>query len=184
MFNAVLALAGEREIAAVTVTDVAAIAGVHRTTFYEHAASPVDLLRAALAAELDPLRARLDGATAADAAERMRSVTLGVLDHLDRREAVYRRLDDAAGSAVQAFLGAHFQASARLLVDLGAVTVPTAPGVPVELGRTMALRYVADGHVGALAVWLGTPAPRDRDAVLRTLALVLPPGGRPPSLAA
>ena len=40
------------------MTAVARRGRVHRSTFYEHAASPGDLLRAALTAELDALRER------------------------------------------------------------------------------------------------------------------------------
>jgi AcrR family transcriptional regulator len=175
MFEAVLELAAERPIADVTATDVANRVGVHRTTFYEYAESPVALLRQALADELDILREHhLRGSTRADVAERVHRITLGVLDHLEQHEDVYRRLDDAAGSALQAFLSAHFQASARLLIEQGALAVRPVVGVDPELAADLAVRYVADGYVGAFAVWLRTPQPRDREALFRVLDVLLP----------
>jgi AcrR family transcriptional regulator len=175
LFETVLELAADRPISDVTATDVAVRAGMHRTTFYEYADSPVQLLRAALADELDILREHhLRGTTRADAAERVHRVTLGVLDHLEQHEEIYRRLDDAAGSALQAFLSAHFQASARLLIEQGALTIRPVVGVEPELATDLAVRYVADGYVGAFAVWLRTPAPRDREALFRVLDVLLP----------
>jgi AcrR family transcriptional regulator len=175
LFEAVLELAAERDVAEVTATDVATRAGVHRTTFYEYADAPVALLRQALADGLDILREHhLRGSTPADVAERVHRVTLGVLDHLEEHEEVYRRLDDATGSALQAFLSTHFQTSARLLVEQGALAIPPVAGVDPGLVADLAVRYIADGYVGAFAVWLRTPAPRDREALFRVLDGLLP----------
>ena len=55
---AVLALAAERGIDALSVTEITARAGVHRSTFYQHASSPLDLVKSTLARELDALRDR------------------------------------------------------------------------------------------------------------------------------
>jgi len=175
MFDAVLELASERSIATVTATDVANRAGMHRTTFYEYAESPVELLRRALADELDILREQhLRGGTAAEAAERVRRVTLGVLDHLERHAEVYRHLDDTEGSALQAFLSEHFQASSRMLLEQGALHVPGVAGQSPATVEAEAVRFVADGLVGAFAVWLRGPAPGDPEALLRVLDVLLP----------
>ena len=40
LYAAVLALAADQSISSLTVTQIADAAGVHRSTFYEHAESP------------------------------------------------------------------------------------------------------------------------------------------------
>ena len=53
LFAAILELAADVRAEDLSVTEVASAAGVHRSTFYEHAESPAALLREALEAELD-----------------------------------------------------------------------------------------------------------------------------------
>ncbi|MFJ4109323.1 TetR/AcrR family transcriptional regulator [Oerskovia enterophila] len=57
--TAVLELATEHDIDDVTVSQVAARAGINRATFYDHASSPADLLTGILRTELDAIRDEL-----------------------------------------------------------------------------------------------------------------------------
>ncbi len=169
LYAAVLDLAAERDPTALGVTEIATRAGVHRSTFYEHATSPLDLLRSALRAELDAERERhLVGIGPDGLGAALREVALAVFAHIDARASVYRRIDEAPGVSLHALLSAHFAESSRMLVDAGLLDIPIdEPGLPREHTVEAAVRFVADGVVGLVAVWLTTPEPRDPHVPLR-----------------
>jgi len=171
---AVLALAAERPIADVTVSGLASAAGVHRSTVYEYAASPAALLQRVLRAQLDELRAAyLVDVAPDDAATAISGVTRAVLQHLDEHDAVYRRGLGAEGAeaGLHAMLSDHFQGSIELLLAQHSVSVPAAD----ELERRAIERYLADGIIGAIEVWLTRPGPRDVEALLALLERLAPP---------
>jgi AcrR family transcriptional regulator len=169
---AVLELAAERSLAGLTVTSIADRAGVHRSTFYEHAANPGQLLQAALAVDLDALRERhLRGVDAEHLPDALRAVTRGVFAHVDERAAIYSRLDDVGGVALQSFLSGHFLESNRMLLRQGALVMDDLTATQ----RQAAARFVADGVVGVIAAWLEGPEPRDPEAALALLGRLLPP---------
>jgi AcrR family transcriptional regulator len=169
--EAVLALATECPISEVTVSELAAKAGVHRSTFYEHAASPIDLLQSVLRDELDEIRGHyLVGSTPEQAAAVITSTTERVLRHIDKHDAIYRRgLGEGSGSAsLQPLLSSHFRGSIDLLFSQGSVALPP------RLDRDTASAYIADGTVGAIEVWLRAPSPRDLGAFLAQIARSAP----------
>ncbi|MGH1526032.1 TetR/AcrR family transcriptional regulator [Leifsonia sp. L25] len=171
---AVLVLAAERPITDVTVSGLASAAGVHRSTVYEYAASPSALLQRVLRAELDELRAAyLVDVAPDDAAAAISGVTRAVLQHMDEHDAVYRRGLGAAGAeaGLRAMLSEHFQGSIELLLDQHSVSVPAGD----ELERRTIERYLADGIIGAIEVWLTRPRPRDVEALLALLEQLTPP---------
>ena len=173
LFAGVLELATDRRAEELTVTEVAHRAGVHRSTFYEHADSPTTLLRAALQSELDDARERylthLDSGSLPDA---LRDVTLAVLVHVQQHAEIYRR-GLAEGGPLHDFLSGHFQGSARLLLEQGFLQPPVVVGVPRAVLADASSRYVADGTVGAIAVWLENPgSPED---FLSVVAALVPP---------
>jgi AcrR family transcriptional regulator len=173
---AVLDLAERTPAGSITVTALAERAGIHRSTVYEHAASPSALLQQALRAELDALRdEHLRDVPAGETAQALRRVTRGVIEHVDRHAAIYRRLDDAHESSLHAFLSEHFQESSRLLVARTDLVIPFGvPGLDDATVTAATVRFVADGVVGVLAVWVALPEPRDIDAALTLLAELLP----------
>jgi AcrR family transcriptional regulator len=171
---AVLALAAEQPIGDVTVSGLAAAAGVHRSTVYEYAASPAALLQRVLRTELDALRAAyLVDVAPDDAAAAISGVTRAVLQHVDDHDAVYRRGLGAEGSeaGLHAMLSEHFQASIELLLRQRSVSVPAAD----EVERVAIERYLADGIIGAIDVWLSRPRPRDVEALLALIERLMPP---------
>ena len=171
---AVLALAAERPITEATVSGLASAAGVHRSTVYEYAASPAALLQRVLRAELDELRvAYLVDVAPDDAAAAISGVTRAVLRHVDEHDAVYRRGlgPDGAEAGLHAMLSEHFQGSIELLLDQHSVSVPAAD----ELERRAIERYLADGIIGAIEVWLTRRRPRDVEALLALLERLTPP---------
>lgn len=172
LFAAILELAADQRAEDLSVTEVATAAGVHRSTFYEHADSPATLLREALEFELDDVRERylthVDPGSIPDA---LRDVTRAVLEHVLQHAEIYRR-GLAAGGTLHDFLSAHFQQSSRLLLDERLLVAPDVPGVPRANVEAAAIRYVADGTVGAIAVWLREPG--DPDAFLVVLGSLVP----------
>ena len=172
--EAVLALAAEQSIADVSVSRLASTAGVHRSTVYEYAASPGALLKRVLRTELDALRAEhlLDVAPD-DAAAAIAGVTRAVLRHVDEHDAIYRRGLGAEGAeaGLNAMLSEHFQGSIELLLDQHSVSVPAGD----EVERRAIERYLADGIIGAIDVWLTRPRPRDVEALLALLERLTPP---------
>jgi AcrR family transcriptional regulator len=179
LYGAVLELAASRPIAEVGVTELAAAAGVHRSTLYEHASSPFDLLEQALTAELDELRAPLTGVGGEEVRAVVTEVTRGVLAHVLRHREVYRRgLGEGSGAAsLQPMLSRHFRESGRVLLDPAPVQVP---GVPAAVVAESASRFLAEGTVGQITGWLADPEP-DAARFLRVYLALLPawwPGDR------
>jgi AcrR family transcriptional regulator len=175
--GAVLELAAERSISEVTATDIAAAAGVHRTTFYQHAASPVDLLLDALGAEIDEARERTLTDTAAAPVEAIVAVSRAVIEHIDHHAAVYRRGlgPESGGGSLHRMLGDHFLTSIQLLREQGRVTdAPVPAGLDDAYVQAASDRHHADGAVGAIAVWLDLPSPRDPDDFIGILDVIQP----------
>ncbi|MDR7187283.1 AcrR family transcriptional regulator [Microbacterium sp. BE35] len=172
LYAAALRLAEDRPIASLTVTQLADAAGVHRSTFYEHAESPEALVEAALTAELDVLRDELMK-DRSDAATAVATVTEGVLHHILRHVDIYRRELADGGGALHAMLSRHFRSTTETLLDRGRVeiAVPVAGATPASVSDAAA-RFLADGTVGIIDGWLRHPSPRVEDFLRVYLALL------------
>ncbi|KHK96627.1 hypothetical protein LK09_15005 [Microbacterium mangrovi] len=172
LFAAALEVAAEHPISALTVTQVANAAGVHRSTFYEHADSPQALVEAALTTELDRLRDELmrdhgDPATA------LTTVTAGVLEHILRHREIYRRELGDDGGALHGMLSRHFRGTTEALLRDGRIDIPiTVEGSSAPEVSDAASRFLADGTVGLIRGWLGRPEPRVEDFLRIYLALL------------
>ncbi|WP_141013964.1 TetR/AcrR family transcriptional regulator [Nocardioides sambongensis] len=159
LHRAALELAGSRPPGGLTMTAIAATAGVHRTTAHEHAAAPGELVRAALAEELDELRSGLPavGDGPDEVARSVTRVTRGVVEHVARHAAVYRAglSADEPAYGLHEMLSEHFRESSRILREVAGVRAQVdVPGQdPVEVARA-AERFIADGTVGLLADWV------------------------------
>ncbi|MDW4571883.1 TetR/AcrR family transcriptional regulator [Microbacterium sp. M3] len=172
LYAAALGLAAERPVSSLTVTQIAEAAGVHRSTFYEHAESPEVLVQAALTAELDALRAELMK-DRSDAATAVTTVTEGVLRHILRHVDLYRRELADGGGGLHAMLSRHFRGTTAALLERGRVEIRvdadgTAPGEIADA----AARFLADGTVGVIDGWLRHPDPRVEDFLRLYLALL------------
>lgn len=179
--SVVLSLASERPASDITASEIAIAAEINRSTFYQHATSPVSLLEAVLRDELDELRDRYLGEadleTAPQASEAIERVTVAVLEHVDSHAAIYTRgLGEGSGAAsLQPLLSQHFTGSIELLLERHALTVPSSTPVPSPgFMADAAARFIANGTVGALEVWLSTPSPRSTDAFMAAYRVFLP----------
>lgn len=174
LYSAVLTLAAARPVEEISATEIAHTAGVHRSTFYEHAASPVELLRVALRIQLDRIREEhLIGGP-----DPIASTTRAVLAHIEEHSAIYERaLLGSGGGDLRSMLSGHFHDSVVQLERSGAVRAPfDAPGSPARFLEESTARFIANGSIGILEAWLQEPAPRDPEhflAALRGLATPL-----------
>jgi AcrR family transcriptional regulator len=173
LYAAALELAAGRPMSEVSVTQVAEAAGVHRSTFYEHADSPQSLVEAALTAELDLLRDALM-ADRSDAATALVTVTRGVLEHVLHHADIYRRELSDGGGALHAMLSRHFRGTTEALIERGRVEIDVAVAGtrPAEVADAAA-RFLADGTVGLIDGWLRHPRPQV-EQFLRLYAALLP----------
>ncbi|RFA23555.1 TetR/AcrR family transcriptional regulator [Subtercola boreus] len=178
--GAVLALAAEQPASSILPAQLAALAGVNRSTLYVHAPSPTALLEDVLREELDELRDRyLAGAGVREAAGAIGGVTRAVVEHIDHHRAVYLLgLDENSGPAsLHPMLAGHFEASIRLLLAQHTVVfggVERSGGEATALETEMAIRLIADGSVGAIVAWLRSPEPREVEAFLAIYGRLLP----------
>lgn len=175
---AILELATERPVDSLTVSEVAERAGVHRSTFYEHASSPVELLQSVLRTELDDIRLHyLAEVGEADVAAAVTAVTEAVLQHVDRYDLIYTRGLGAASGAgsLHSMLSEHFQESSRQLQRRDAFSIPLrVNGMAHSVVRESVAHYVAGGAVGAIEVWLTTARPRQTHPFLELFAALVP----------
>ena len=167
LFAAALRLAATTPVGSLSATAIAREAGVHRSTFYELATSPADLVERALRAELDDLRAELLAGLVADAGadvgagldEAVTAVTRGVLEHVRRHAETYRRglAEDSGVASLHPLLARHFRETSRLLGDRAGLRVDLAvAGLDGGRVEDTAIHFVCAGTVGAIQAWLGT----------------------------
>lgn len=176
LFEGALRLAEAEPVSALTVTAIAREAGVHRSTFYELASSPSDLVEQALLAELDALRGGLLADDGADLDRAVTDVTRGVLEHVRRHAAIYRRglAEDSGAASLHPMLARHFRDTSRLLSERARLRVEVdVPGVDPTHVEDAAIRFIAGGTVGALEAWLATDD-LDVDDFLAVLLRLIP----------
>jgi AcrR family transcriptional regulator len=176
LYSAILDLATKRPASELTMSEIAARANVHRSTLYEHASSPADLLQAALRSELDDIRDRYL-VSPTDAAAAVAATTEAVLQHVDAHATIYLRgLGSGSESAsLHAMLASHFQASTQMLIELRVVKIPSAvEGVDASVVAETAANYIANGTVGAIEVWLRTPEPRHPSSFVAVFDMMVP----------
>jgi len=173
LHRVVIELATERDIDRITAAEIAAAAGVNRSTFYEHAGNPASLLRDALGADLDDLRERHLAQTApGEAPQTPYRSTVRMLQHLTANAAIYRRAfggqGDSAGLTMQ--LIDKFETLTRALVEQGIVTLSG----PQSRHPETAYRYIAAGYVGAMQTWLAQEPAEPIEQFAQTLLDLLP----------
>ena len=173
LYAAILGLAAEQRLDTITVTQLAQVAGVHRSTVYEHAESIEQLLRNAITSELDRLyreHGTLDrpGTTSHDA-------LFAILGYIELHEALYRRMADASGAVIAEALSSH---TADILLNLSAKNIVTTPPNRTKLDdntvHAIATRALSDALVRVFSQWLALPAPRDMSVAVELVTLVIP----------
>ncbi|MGK9146757.1 TetR/AcrR family transcriptional regulator [Plantibacter flavus] len=178
--NTILTLAAERPTTELSVSEISARAGINRSTFYQHAAAPCDLLESVLADELTALNVtHLSSVSAEDAPAAIARVTVATLRHIEEHAEVYRigLGDDVIGASLQPMLNRVLTATILEIFDRGAIVLPELDVLDTaERDRFVrsAASFVAAGSVAAFRVWLDSPAPRDIPAFLELVPMLLP----------
>ena len=166
--DAIVILASERPISQVTIADLADRAGVTRATFYNHFASPLDLLVQVLLADLElALSLEEDRRTEGgrSAAELLRLSIADVADHIERFEAVYRHAaHDPADQGVYEALVRHFNDYA--VAFIGRCTHPDLP----DANHDVISQFLANGFAGAIKAWLSHSSAGKSDLIEAAVA--------------
>lgn len=170
---AVLKLASETPLEDITVTAIAQEAEVHRSTVYDHAESPTELLREALYVELDELRHTY--VVHGGKPDSMKQLMLAVIDHVERHEAIYCHMEEKSGAQIREILSTHFVGSMQRLFQDHSVQIPTST---LTLGQDtiheITLKALCETNVSILISWLHTPKPRSAQDALELMHLLTP----------
>jgi len=172
--EAVLALAAEGDIARVSVAELTRQAGVNRSTFYDHAQSPVELLTRVLSQDLDDVRRigmdqlHRDGQLLRHLT---RSTLRGILQHVLKHEAIYSGPSGSSSTyALRVVLAEHIEQSMLPILGQGFVHVPLPDAEAVQVMAA----YLGHGAAGAVEAWLRQPSPRDEDKLLSVIEAMYP----------
>lgn len=171
--EAILVLAREQSAARLRVSEVAASAGVNRSTFYSHADSPVALLADALRFKYDELCTQhaLEDAPSCELLARLVWITV---DHISGYDAIYQRgFDcDSVDGSLQWMLNAAFAdaATAALIsranrLDDASENVPGGTRDDVRRWATV----TAAAHVAAIRGWRTDPRQQTDEALTRVI---------------
>ncbi|WP_159449652.1 TetR/AcrR family transcriptional regulator [Demequina sp. NBRC 110057] len=164
---ALFALAGERGVDAVSVSDIAERAGVNRSTFYQHYSDKETLLADALDEVAREAGAQLEGIdpTAPDAPP----VLVDFLAHIEAHAALYHRVFTEPGyGAVVVRLRAHIHEAILTAAEANGL----APQMPVDILAA----GVSGSIVGVIGAWLERdPRPPSTQAAQWVWEVILGP---------
>jgi AcrR family transcriptional regulator len=161
--DALLALAEQRDLAAITVQEVVDRANVGRATFYLHYRNLDELTAEVfdlLFAELTTASESLETAIRAGDPVRERLSDVNLYELLDQRRALYRRLfQSRAGADLAARLEAfHEQLFTRIWNEQHCRVAPGSPSMEFRA------RFVASATRGVINLWLEQGDDRDQEA--------------------
>jgi len=156
-------LASEQPISQITVADLAERAKVTRATFYNHYASPLELLIQVLLADLGRTQLheeerRAEGGLSA--AEMLRQSIVDGAGHHERFKAVYRQaVHDPADGGVYEALVRHFTDYAMAFIARC-----THPDLP-DTSHDVIAQFLAHGFAGAIKAWVSDDSVAKGDLV-------------------
>lgn len=170
---AVLEIAESHEINSVSVTTMARMAGINRTTFYQHALSPADLLTDVLTQEISDIRERHMPAILTDPADKREPMWSGMrdlIDYLVKREAVYRRHMHSVAPSMHSILAQQIETATLRLFgeDVLGKLAADSDAWPI------AASHYAHGIAAALLKWIDRGPPYDRAFLEEVLDAIRP----------
>lgn len=164
--RAILELAAQQPVTEVTITALCQQAGVTRRTFYNHAASPIELLKQALTAELDQVGAQMRAETAlpdVDLSVAVRHSLGAIIEHVHRHRSIYR--DVATGRIhpeLYVLLSEHFYHAVRQSIATSVRQIPAIDDIRPGSARYAAAAdlhasYIAHAYAGVTQTALNNP---------------------------
>ncbi|WP_083895635.1 TetR/AcrR family transcriptional regulator [Nocardia jiangxiensis] len=180
--RAILEVAAEQPIDRVTITALCERAGVTRRTFYNHAGSPVDLLKQVLTTELDEVGAQMRAESTRsdiDLSVAVRHSLGAILEHAHRNRSIYR--DAATGRLhpeLYVLLSDHFFDAIRHSILTSVRRIPEIDGVRAGSARYPAsvelhASFIAHAYAGVIERALDNPM-ASNDFVLDIVLATLP----------
>lgn len=168
--------AAQRPAELLTVSEIAARAGVSRTTFYAHAQTPADLLAAHLIDRLSDSLAGLDTLLEDDPEHyllRWRQAYIGVLEQVRADADIYRHVFlGEEGALVRARISAYFEeVVARYVEDF----VRHLDQPVSELWVTMAISQQVHNTLVVITSWMRTGMVDAPELVMNTFISLAPP---------
>lgn len=176
LLDALLRLTAQRPAQSVTVSELTALAGVSRSSFYAHAASPADLLADHLSARLGP-HLDLLGSVLTDSPEhfqeRTREVYVDLLREVSESKEVFVHVFAETGSGtVLARLRTRFRVASEAFVSDLLTHLDEPPG---ELWTRMAVAQHSESLIIMIDSWLSSGAEKQPEDVVDTYLSLAPP---------
>lgn len=175
--EAVLELAATQPVSEISVRSLTKLAGVDRSTFYNHAATPLELLRDILREEIDaPYQAfRLELSISRNAPHEAQERALrSLLNHVRSRADIYRSsLRDGGEDLVLRVLGEHIFEKVREMINERHYPIERAAEV-TEFERDFGSRVAALGMVGGITTWLLEDPALDEDTFVSSYYRFMP----------
>lgn len=157
LHSTAIALAALTPVEKLSVADVAKKAGVNRTTFYNHADSPAQLLQAALRNELDAMRAAFLETSESEIVNFRAVWTAAAHEtatHVERFDPIYAHdFATANGGPISALLSQHIAESMRLLFDRRPDLLPPHDDLDSAFLRTAYSASLGAGLTAVLREW-------------------------------
>lgn len=175
--EAVLELAATQPVSEISVRSLTKQAGVDRSTFYNHAASPQELLRDILREEIDDIYNAFvhDFAESRHAPhEAQERGFRAVLSHLKSRADIYRAsLLNDGNDLVMRVIGVQFVEKAQDMFNEHNYPIERAAEV-TEFERDFGSRVAALGMVGGITSWLLEDPALDEDTFVSSYYRFMP----------
>jgi AcrR family transcriptional regulator len=160
------------DLSDLSVSSLARAAGINRTSFYSHFASPEDLAIHALS-ELFDVIGNADTARRSShsvpAAEASRRALWDIVEFVAPRRSTYARV---LGPAAAPRL---LRAVSEAYTEQAAVALSRIPSRPPGTDVTLTARFLAGGVLGVIGAWLGEDSPsRSPEELVEALVQCLP----------
>ena len=173
LHSAITQLASTKPVPSISVSELAALAGINRVTFYKHFASPAEVLGSALALDLDSTREHYITSAVEHTGDPAQIFTASIdqiLDHIDRLRPLYvLSIGSPQDGTVPSLLSDHFTETITQYLEQRASWQPPLP----EFDRAVVARFFAHGLVGAIQAWVLSGA-TEHEPFLRSVLMSAP----------
>lgn len=163
--EAILDLAQEKDLDAITITDITERADVSRVTFYDHYRDRDDLLIAALGGTLDKITSAARFSADTTPTDQPNESLPMLFRHVHAHLGLYRRMLGPQGSA-------RFADTLRTRITEVLREDLTRPGVLSEVAHEVFVDYLAGALIGVIHGYVHTeptPAPDDTARAIWTI---------------